>query len=77
MQLGTAFHRARIFVPLPTPPDYRLVPQCGHFAYLTPCNEILSRNAAEICFDLEGSDRAALLRRFHRSVISFYRQRLK
>jgi predicted dienelactone hydrolase len=62
---------------LPRPPDYHLVPHGGHFAYLTPCSEILLKSAPMICYDPKGFDRAAFLRRFHQSVIAFYRERLK
>jgi predicted dienelactone hydrolase len=62
---------------LPTPPDYHLVPHGGHFAYLTPCNELLSRSAPEICFDPNDFNRLKFLHEFHRSVIAFYRLHLK
>jgi predicted dienelactone hydrolase len=62
---------------LPTSPDYHLVPIGGHFAYLTPCNEILARSAPEICFDPRGFDRAAFLHGFQQSIIAFYREQLK
>jgi predicted dienelactone hydrolase len=62
---------------LPVRPDYHLVPRGGHFAYLSPCNEILSKAAPDICADPKGFDRIAFLRGFHRSVIAFYRKNLK
>jgi predicted dienelactone hydrolase len=61
---------------LPTPPDYHLIAGGRHFAFLTPCNEILAKSAPEICYDPEGFDRAAFLAGFHRSVIAFYHQHL-
>jgi predicted dienelactone hydrolase len=61
---------------LPTPPDYHLIQNGGHFAYLTPCNDILLKSAPEICADPKGFDRAAFLQEFHHSVIDFYRQQL-
>jgi predicted dienelactone hydrolase len=68
---------ARVRTLLPTPPDYHLVANGGHFAYLAPCGELLARSAPEICVDPKGFDRTAFLRDFHHSVIAFYRQRLK
>ena len=62
---------------LPTPPDYHLIPHGGHFAYLTPCSEILIRSAPEICADPKGFDRTAFLNGFHQSIIAFYRTHLK
>jgi predicted dienelactone hydrolase len=62
---------------LSVPPDYHLVQSSGHFAYLSPCCEILERAAPEICKDPDGFDRAAFLGEFHSSVIAFYRERLR
>jgi predicted dienelactone hydrolase len=62
---------------LRVPPDYHLVLNGGHFAYLTPCTEILRKSAPEICADPKGFDRIAFLQRFHQSVIAFYRTHLK
>jgi predicted dienelactone hydrolase len=62
---------------LPSPPDYHLIPLGGHFAYLTPCTELLAESAPQVCADPKGFDRAAFLREFHQSVIAFYRQHLK
>lgn len=62
---------------LPVPPDYHLVANGGHFAYLAPCSEILQRAAPAICADPKGFDRAAFLRGFHRSVIAFFQQQLR
>jgi len=58
-------------------PDYHLVPRAGHFAYLSPCGDLLARAAPEICTNPRGFDRVAFLRGFHRSVIAFYRQSLR
>ncbi len=62
---------------LPKPADYHLVAHGGHFAYLSPCSEILERAAPEICTDPKGFNRAVFLREFHRSMIAFYRQQLR
>ena len=62
---------------LPTTPDYQLVANGGHFAYLTPCNEMLAKSAPEICVDPPGFDRAAFLKGFQQSIIAFYREQLK
>jgi predicted dienelactone hydrolase len=62
---------------LPSPPDYHFILDGGHFAYLTPCNEMLAKSVPEICSDPPGFDRAAFLSGFHQSIIAFYRQQLK
>ena len=61
---------------LPRQPDFHLVANGGHFAYLAPCNEILERAAPEICKDPKGFSRAAFLRGFDKSLIAFYRKAL-
>ncbi len=58
-------------------PDYRLIPNGGHFVVLSPCNDILRANAPEICIDPHGFDRARFLKRFQRDVVAFYRRTLK
>jgi predicted dienelactone hydrolase len=61
---------------LPAPPDYHLITNGGHFAYLAPCNGILQKAAPMICVDPNGFDRPAFLLDFNRSVIAFYEQHL-
>jgi len=67
---------AQIRTLLPRAPEYHLVTNAGHFAYLAPCNEILQSAAAEICGDPKGFNREAFLRTFQRQVIAFYRKAL-
>jgi predicted dienelactone hydrolase len=43
------------------PPDYHLVRNGGHFAYLSPCREMLERSAPVICENPSGFDRAGFL----------------
>jgi len=62
---------------LPTPPDDHRVANGGHFAYLTPCSEILAKSAPEICVDPKDFDRTAFLQGFHQSLIAFYQEHLK
>jgi predicted dienelactone hydrolase len=61
---------------LPVAPDYHLIANGGHFAFLSPCSEILERAAPEICKDPAGFDRAAFLATFQQAVIAFYQQQL-
>jgi predicted dienelactone hydrolase len=62
---------------LPRAPDYHQVAHAGHFAYLSPCSDLLKRTGSEICTDPAGFDRVAFLRGFHHAVIAFFRQRLQ
>ena len=62
---------------LPRSPEYHLVPNGGHFAFLAPCNEILQSAALEICADPTGFNRAAFLQTFQRDVVAFFRKTLQ
>jgi predicted dienelactone hydrolase len=57
--------------------DYRLVPNAGHFAFLTPCSDWLKSLAPEICQDKAGFDRAAFLTGFQQDAIAFFKAALK
>jgi predicted dienelactone hydrolase len=62
---------------LPKQPDYHLVPNGGHFAFLAPCSDILAKAAPEICEDPKGFDRKRFLAGFQRSTIAFFQSHLK
>ena len=62
---------------LAAPVEYHLVPRAGHFAFLTPCNDLLLRAAPEICADPAGFDRSAFLGGFQEAVVGFFRTSLK
>jgi predicted dienelactone hydrolase len=62
---------------LPRRPEYHLVRNGGHFAFLAPCNEILQSAAPEICADPKGFNRAAFLQTFQRDVIAFFGRALQ
>ena len=62
---------------LPAPPDFHLVANAGHYAYLSPCSEILARAAPEICKDPPGFDRAGFLDDFHHAVAEFFGRDLR
>jgi predicted dienelactone hydrolase len=58
---------------LPTPPEEHVVPNAGHFVFMTACNETLAKQAPEICIDPPGVDRVAFYRNFNRAVVAFFR----
>jgi predicted dienelactone hydrolase len=61
---------------LPAKPDYRVVPNAGHFAFLAPCTPALAGIVPEICRDPAGFDRAAFHRKFNPGVVAFFRAKL-
>jgi predicted dienelactone hydrolase len=70
-------HAQHIYDELPTKPEYHIVQNAGHFAFLAPCTPLLERYAApEICRDPAGFDRAAFHREFNPNVVAFFTAKL-
>jgi predicted dienelactone hydrolase len=57
-------------------PDYHVVPNAGHFAFLAPCTPALAAAVPEICHDPDGFDRTAFHRDFNAAVVAFFRTKL-
>jgi predicted dienelactone hydrolase len=71
------YHTQSVHDALPAKPDYRVVPNAGHFAFLAPCSEALAKVAPEeICSDPAGFDRVAFHRDFNRAVVDFFLAKL-
>jgi predicted dienelactone hydrolase len=62
---------------LPEAPDYRVVPNAGHFDFLVPCSNALASIAPPICTSADGFDRAAFHANFNAAVVSFLSKALK
>ena len=56
---------------LPQAPDYRVVPNAGHYDFLVPCSVALAAIAPPICTSAAGFDRAAFHASFNAAVVSF------
>jgi len=61
---------------LPVKPEYHVVPNAGHFAFLAPCTRALVARVQEICHDPEGFDRAAFHREFNPAVVAFFKAKI-
>lgn len=66
---------------LPAKPDYRIVPNSGHFSFLPPCSIefaklVADSGEAEICNDQQGFDRAAFHKQFNAEILAFFRKHL-
>jgi predicted dienelactone hydrolase len=61
---------------LPAKPEYHVVPNAGHFAFLAPCTPALAGIAPDICRDPAGFDRAAFHRDFNSAVVTFFKAKL-
>ena len=69
-------HAQHVYDGLPIKPEYHVVPNAGHFAFLAPCTPMAERYAPEICRDPEGFDRAAFHRQFNPAVVAFFQAKL-
>jgi predicted dienelactone hydrolase len=69
-------HAQHVYDGLPAKPEYRVVPNAGHFAFLAPCTALLERFAPEICRDPAGFDRAAFHRELNPAVVAFFKAKL-
>jgi predicted dienelactone hydrolase len=69
-------HAQNVYDGLPTKPEYHVVPNAGHFAFLAPCTPALEAVAAEICRDPAGFDRADFHRAFNPAVVAFFKATL-
>jgi predicted dienelactone hydrolase len=61
---------------LPAKPEYHVVPNAGHYAFLAPCTQALASLVPEICRDPAGFDRAAFHREFNPAVVVFFTAKL-
>jgi len=60
---------------LPARPEYIVVPDAGHFAFVE-CSVEMAKRAPAICRDAPGFDRAAFQEKFNSAVVGFFRARL-
>ncbi|MBR0857128.1 alpha/beta hydrolase family protein [Bradyrhizobium liaoningense] len=61
---------------LPVRPDYHLVPNAGHYAFVPPCTADLAQKRPDICTDRPGFDRAAFHAELNAGALAFFRKRL-
>lgn len=61
---------------LPIEPEYHVVRNAGHFAFLSPCSQDLAKDLPKICTDRSGFDRVAFHAEFNTKVLAFFRKHL-
>ncbi|WP_432467466.1 alpha/beta hydrolase family protein [Agarivorans sp. Z349TD_8] len=61
---------------LPMKPTFHLVPNAGHFSFLTTCPPKLAKTLPELCIDKPNFDRAAFHKKFNTDMIYFFRKNL-
>jgi predicted dienelactone hydrolase len=65
-----------IYDRLSVKPEYHVVANAGHFAFLAPCTSALAARVPEICRDPAGFDRAAFHREFNAAVVAFFKAKM-
>lgn len=61
---------------LPSPPEYHVAENAGHFVFLTPCPAALAEEAEEICVDPQGVNRSEFHQTFNLQVLKFFQRSL-
>lgn len=74
--LPNPFYAEAVRQALPTPPEFHLVENAGHFEFLPPCPEQMARNAPQVCKNRPGFDRGAFHDAFNRDVTAFFQRTL-
>lgn len=54
----------------------KMISKAGHYVFLAPCSQQLTRNAPDICTDPSGVDRAAVHRSVNADALAFFRKTL-
>jgi predicted dienelactone hydrolase len=67
---------AKVGQNLPAPHEFHVVPNSGHFAFLTPCPAELAQRRPELCSDAPGFDRVAFHQQLNADVLAFFRTNL-
>ncbi|TXR46691.1 dienelactone hydrolase [Phyllobacterium endophyticum] len=68
---------ATIAYNLPARPDYRIVPNSGHFSFLPPCSQefaklVVNSGEPELCTDKAGFDRLAFHKQLNADILTFF-----
>jgi len=61
---------------LPNKPEFHLVENAGHYAFLTPCSPELAARFPQLCQDHPGFDRVAFHQRLNAAVLAFFQKYL-
>jgi predicted dienelactone hydrolase len=61
---------------LPAKPEYHVVPNSAHFAFIVPCSAEAMKALPEICVDAGAFDRVAFHKEFNAAVLAFLRKHL-
>jgi predicted dienelactone hydrolase len=59
---------------LPAKPEYHVVPNSAHFAFIVPCSAEASKALPEFCVDAGAFDRVAFHKELNAAMLAFFRQ---
>jgi predicted dienelactone hydrolase len=71
------FYAEAVATALPSPPDYHLVPNAGHFDFLAPCSPAMKEQLAYLCRSAPGFDRTAFHAQLNAALVGFFRKTLR
>ena len=69
-------HAEAVYQALATKPEYHVVPDAGHFAFIA-CSGEMTKRAPAICGDAPAFDRAAFHQKLNAAVVNFFRTQLR
>jgi predicted dienelactone hydrolase len=62
---------------LPSRPEFHVVPNSAHFAFLAPCSAALKRDVPPICDDANGFDRVAFHKQLDEMALQFFNANIR
>lgn len=74
--LRPVFNALHIAPLIKTLAGIRMIPEAGHYVFLSPCSPQLTKEAPDICIDPPGVDRTAAHRQIDADALAFFRKTL-
>jgi predicted dienelactone hydrolase len=62
---------------LPRKPEFHIVANAAHFAFLAPCNEAKNKDGPDLCTDANGFDRTVFHMQMDQMVLAFFQTNLQ
>lgn len=76
-ELATHHNTTAVREALPAAPEYHVIPNAGHFVFLTPCTERQAQAVPKLCKDAGGFDRVAFHKEFNARIVGFFDRHVK
>jgi predicted dienelactone hydrolase len=71
------FYAEAVRLTLPKAPETHVVPNAGHYDFLSPCSAELAKQVPAICTSRPGFDRAAFHVQFNHDIVAFFKRTLR